>query len=130
MSKYRMLEKNPLLDNIIDGIEEGKGEEIVVIDLRGVGGSVCDYFVICQGNSITQTDAIARKVQEWTKKHLGEAPYKTEGLSNATWIILDYFNVVVHIFTKETREFYDIEDLWADGEVHYLGEEKEKESGT
>lgn len=125
-----MLEKNRLLESIIDGIEESKGDEIVVIDLRGVGGAVCDYFVICQGNSITQTEAIARKVQEWTKKQVGEAPYKTEGLNTATWILLDYFNIVVHVFTKETRDFYDIEDLWADGEVHYLGEEKKKESGT
>ena len=125
-----MLDKNPLLDSIIDGIEEGKGEEIVVIDLRQVSGSVCDHFVICQGNSTTQTEAIARKVQEWTKKYAGERPWKTEGQTTATWILMDYFNIVVHIFTKETRDFYDIEELWADGEVHYLGEQKEKESGT
>ncbi len=125
-----MLENNPLLDSIIEGIEESKGQEIVVIDLRQVAGSVSDYFVICQGNSTTQTEAIARKVREWTKKQVSEVPWKTEGQKTATWILLDYFNVVVHIFTKETREFYDIEDLWADGEVHHLGEEKEKESGT
>jgi ribosome-associated protein len=125
-----MLENNPLLESIIEGIEESKGEEIVVIDLRKVSGAVCDYFVICQGNSTTQTEAIARKVQEWTRKQINERPWKTEGQSSATWILLDYFNIVVHIFTKETRLFYDIEDLWADGEVHYLGEEKKKESGT
>ena len=125
-----MLENNSLLDSIIDGIEESKGAEIVVIDLRQVVGSVSDYFVICQGNSTTQTEAIARKVQEYTKKQVSERPWKTEGHSNATWILLDYFDIVVHIFTKETREFYDIEDLWADGEVRYLGDQKEKESGT
>lgn len=126
MSKDRMLDNNLLLDSIVEGIEEGKGEEITVIDLQGVNGAVCDFFVICQGNSTTQTESIARKVQEWTKKNLEESPWKVEGLSSATWILLDYFNIVVHIFTKETRAFYDIEDLWADGEVHYLGEEKEQ----
>jgi len=125
-----MLENNPLLESILEGIEESKGEEIVVIDLRKVSGAVCDYFVICQGNSTTQTEAIARKVHEWTRKQINERPWKTEGQSSGTWILMDYFNIVVHIFTKETRLFYDIEDLWADGEVHYLGEEKEKESGT
>ena len=115
MSKDIALEYPVLLDHIIDGIDEAKGQEVVVIDLREVGGAVCDFFVICEGTSTTQTDSIAKKVQEWTKKQANESPWKTEGFTNANWILLDYFNIVVHVFLKETRAFYDIEDLWGDG---------------
>lgn len=118
-----MAEKNPLLDSIIKGIEEGKGEDIVVMDLRNVEASVCDYFVVCHGNSTTQTEAIARKVVEQTEKEVKERPWKGEGFSNANWILLDFVDIVVHIFYKETRAFYDIEELWADAEVKALGPE-------
>lgn len=127
-----MTRKNPLLESIIKGIEEGKGEEIVVMDLRKVQASVCDYFVVCHGNSTTQTAAIAKKVAEQTQKDLKEHPWKGEGYSNANWILLDYVDIVVHIFYKETRTFYDIEELWADAEVRTIGADKEdkKKSGT
>ncbi len=125
-----MQENNPLLNSIVAGIDEGKGEEIVMMDLREVHASVCDYFVVCHANSTTQTDAIARKVQEQTNKDLTERPWKTEGLSSATWILLDYVDIVVHIFHKNTRAFYDIEDLWADAKVTHLDDEEKRKSGT
>ena len=125
-----MIEKAPLVESIIKGIEEGKGEEIIVLDLREVKASVCDYFIVCHGNSTTQTEAIARKVVEQTKKDQEELPWKSEGMTNAKWILLDYVNVVAHIFYKETRSFYDIEELWADAKVLRISENSEPRSVT
>lgn len=125
-----MLDTNPLLQSIVAGIEDGKGEDIVVMDLREVHASVCDYFVVCHGNSTTQTEAIARKIKENTIKSLDERPWKSEGFSNATWILLDYVDVVVHVFHKETRSFYDIEELWADADVDHLEDDSNRKSGT
>ncbi|NND94504.1 MAG: ribosome silencing factor [Flavobacteriales bacterium] len=127
-----MTVKKPLLDSIVKGIEEGKGEEIVIMDLRNVQASVCDYFVVCHGNSSTQTESIARKVVEQTEKQSDERPWRGEGFTNANWILLDYVDIVVHVFYKETRAFYDIEELWADAAVTYIDEKKEtsKKSGT
>jgi ribosome-associated protein len=126
MSKQIKEANNALLQSIIRGIEEVKGNEIVVMDLSRIPGAICDSFIICHGNSNTQVEAIANKVQEFTDKELNERPWRTEGYSNANWIILDYFNIVVHVFYKETRTFYDIEDLWADAVMTYIGAEDEE----
>jgi ribosome-associated protein len=123
MKKQIKEAKNALLQSIISGIEEVKGNEIVVMDLSRLPGAICDNFVICHGNSNTQVEAIANKVREFTEKDLNERPWRTEGYGNANWIILDYFNIVVHVFYKETRTFYDIEDLWADADITVIGEE-------
>ncbi|MDA0973301.1 MAG: ribosome silencing factor [Bacteroidetes bacterium] len=123
MKKQIKEAKNALLQSIISGIEEVKGNEIVVMDLSWLPGAICDNFVICHGNSNTQVEAIANKVREFTEKDLNERPWRTEGYGNANWIILDYFNIVVHVFYKETRTFYDIEDLWADADITVIGEE-------
>ncbi len=123
MKKQIREAKNALLQSIIRGIEEVKGNEIVVMDLSRLPGAICDNFVICHGNSNTQVEAIANKVREFTEKDLNERPWRTEGYGNANWIILDYFNIVVHVFYKETRTFYDIEDLWADADFTVIGEE-------
>ena len=123
MKKQIKEAKNALLQSIISGIEEVKGNEIVVMDLSRLPGAICDNFVLCHGNSNTQVEAIANKVREFTEKDLNERPWRTEGYGNANWIILDYFNIVVHVFYKETRTFYDIEDLWADADITVIGEE-------
>lgn len=127
MKKQIKEAKNALLQSIISGIEEVKGNEIVVMDLSRLSGAICDNFVICHGNSNTQVEAIANKVREFTEKDLNERPWRTEGYGNANWIILDYFNIVVHVFYKETRTFYDIEDLWADADITVISEEGVKE---
>lgn len=123
-----MTDKNKLLDCVVEGIEEGKGEDIVILDLRNVDASVCEYFVVCHGNSTTQTESIARKVVEQTEKELDERPWKQEGMTNASWILLDFVNIVVHVFHKDTRHFYEIEELWADAEVSRIDQDQNSRS--
>jgi ribosome-associated protein len=103
-----------LTDIIVDALQEKKGHDIVVMDLRTLPHAVCDYFVICSGNSSTQVSALADSVDHLVKKKMGEDAWHTEGYQNAEWILLDYVNVVVHIFQPEARKFYGIEKLWAD----------------
>ncbi|MBL7929152.1 MAG: ribosome silencing factor [Bacteroidia bacterium] len=103
-----------LIKAIIQGIQEKKGHDIVMIDLRKSGNSITDYFIICHGTSDTQVEAIARSVEETVLKKTKEYPHHVEGNDNAHWIIIDYFNAVVHIFVEEKRNFYGLEKLWAD----------------
>lgn len=110
------LETKALVDTIVEGIEEVKGKDISILDLTHIDNSVCDYFVICTGDSSTQVDAIAASVERLCRKKLKEKPWHNEGSTNSEWILLDYVNVVVHVFYRETREFYNIEGLWADAE--------------
>lgn len=104
---------------IVHGIQEKKGNDIVRLDLRNIHSSVADFFVVCHAESSTQVKAIANSVDEEVFKALGIEPYRKEGLQNAEWILLDYFDVVVHIFKTDKREFYGIEDLWGDAEMKY-----------
>lgn len=110
----------PLLDQIIDGIEDIKGEEITILDLQNLENSVCDYFVICQGNSNTQVNALAASVEKKVRENLNEKPWHVEGTANAEWILMDYVNVAVHIFQRDVRAFYDLEGLWADAAITKL----------
>jgi len=106
-----------LITAIIKGIEEVKGEDLQLFDLREIENTVTDYFIICTGNSNTQVSAISGSVQKIVSKELKDKPWHIEGESNAEWILMDYVNVVVHIFQKSTREFYDIESLWGDAKI-------------
>jgi ribosome-associated protein len=104
----------------IFGIQEKKGNEIVRLDLRNIHSSVADYFVICHAESTTQVRAITRSIEEEVYKATGEWPARVEGLEFAEWILLDYVDVVIHVFKTDKREYYGIEDLWGDAEtVHY-----------
>ncbi|NCP20761.1 MAG: ribosome silencing factor [Flavobacteriales bacterium CG03_land_8_20_14_0_80_35_15] len=109
--------QDQLISLIIKGIEEVKGNNIKILDLRKIANTVCDYFIICDGNSNTQVGAISGSVQKIVSKAIKEKPWHVEGESNASWILMDYVHVVVHIFQKETREFYHIENLWGDAEI-------------
>lgn len=104
-----------LLETIIDSIQDIKGKQIVKIDLREVDDSPADYFVICEGDSTTQVKGISERIQHRTKTELGIVPTHTEGKGYSRWILMDYFDVVVHVFYPEVRSFYDLEDLWSDG---------------
>jgi len=106
-----------LVDAIILAIQEKKGKEIVCLNLTKIHNAISDYFIVCEGNSTTQVSAIADSVEYEVKKQLGDRPYHSEGYQNAEWILLDYVNVVVHVFQKETRDFYNLEALWADAEI-------------
>lgn len=106
-----------LLDAIVEGMKEKKAKNITVINLIGLENRVADYFVICDADSSTHVNAIADTLEESVIKNTGEKPYHSEGHQNAEWILIDYVNIVAHVFMRETREFYNIEGLWADGEV-------------
>ena len=103
-----------LLAHIIEGIEEVKGEDINVLDLREIENNVCQYFVVCSGNSNTQVRAISGAVQKLVSKAIHEKPWHVEGLETSEWILMDFVYIVVHIFQKQTRSHYDIESLWGD----------------
>jgi ribosome-associated protein len=106
-----------LLDAIVQGMQDKKGKNITVINLGGLEHRVADYFVICDADSGTHVSAIADSLEESAMKKTGEKPYHSEGYQNAEWILVDYVNIVAHVFMRETREFYNIEALWADGEI-------------
>tara|TARA_B100001769_G_scaffold49795_1_gene35781 strand:- start:764 stop:1135 length:372 start_codon:yes stop_codon:yes gene_type:complete len=103
-----------LLEKIINGIENVKGENIQKMDLRKIENTPCEFFVICSGNSNTQVSAIVNSIKKKVSKTLHEKPLHTEGLEIAEWVLIDYVNVVVHVFQRKTREFYNIEELWGD----------------
>lgn len=111
-----------LADSIITGIQEKKGFDIVKLDLRKIPGAITDYFIICSGGSDTQIGAIAESIDEQVFKDTKELPWHKEGFSNREWVLLDYVNVVVHVFRKDKREFYDLESLWGDAELSYYGD--------
>lgn len=102
---------------IIKGIQEKKGLDIVILNLKRVGNAIADYFIICTGTSDTQVDAISDSVEKEVVEGAKEKPWHREGVQNKEWILLDYVNVVVHIFKKEVRTFYGLEDLWGDAEI-------------
>jgi ribosome-associated protein len=108
------LNTDNLISNIIEGIENVKGEEINILDLRTIENVACKYFIICSGNSSTQVNAITSSIKKCVSKELLEKPWHIEGLENSKWVLMDYVDVVIHIFNKETREFYNIEELWED----------------
>ncbi len=103
-----------LVDSIVEGIQEKKGTNIVILDLRSVDSAICSYFVICDGNSNTHVESVADSVEEVVRVKMGEKPFYTEGYDTAQWIILDYVDVVVHVFQRQARQFYDLEELWSD----------------
>ncbi|WP_396177932.1 ribosome silencing factor [Flavobacterium sp.] len=106
-----------LLANIIKGIEEVKGNDIDILDLREIDNSACDYFVICNGTSNTQVNAIVNSIQKTVSKELKDKPWHVEGSENAEWVLMDYVNIVVHVFQTHIREYYNIESLWGDAKI-------------
>jgi len=115
--KIKKAEQKDLLDVIIEGMQELKAKNIVVMDLREIPSSVADYFVIATGNSSTQVEGICNSVDKFTEELLMENPRRIEGKRNAKWILMDYFNIIVHIFDEATRAFYAIEQLWGDAKI-------------
>ena len=106
-----------LVSSIIEGIHRKKGKDVISLNLSKLENAVCKYFVICQGESNTQVDALADSVEDTVREITGEKVWHKEGKNTATWILLDYSDVVVHIFQKTYRDFYKLEDLWADAKL-------------
>jgi ribosome-associated protein len=118
MAKKRKVADSELLSNVIvRGMQEKKAGDIVVMDLRKLKNAVADFFVVCSGNSDKQIDAIADSIDEEVSKSIKENPWHVEGKNNKEWMLLDYINVVAHVFKKDRREFYAIERLWGDAEI-------------
>ena len=121
MSKKKMLDAADILAKVIvEGMQENKAKEIVSLNLKKIETAVCDYFIICHGTSNTHVSAIADSVINETIKTLKDKPFNKEGLENGEWILLDYGNVVAHIFQKEIRDFYNIEKLWGDADIDHI----------
>lgn len=128
MAKTAKALKTPALQNatdrlteiIVKALQEKKGHDIACLDLRELPGAVADMFIVCHGDSSTQVSALARSVEEIVYKEQKEDVLHREGLENAQWVLLDYFNVVVHVFQKEQRDYYGIERLWADATTRVI----------
>ncbi len=115
MTRYKgRIDTESFVYYIIEGIEEKKGLEIVCLDLSKFNIAICDYFIICHGTSRRHVGAIAESVEEYVKKHTGSIPSRREGITNSEWVLLDYLDVIVHIFQEEVRDHYQLEELWAD----------------
>lgn len=118
-----MLNRNSFLPSgelskiVVKGMQEKKADDIVVLDLRHVSNSIADFFVICTGNSDTQVDAISESIEEFVHNSDQQDPWHTEGEGNNEWVLLDYVDVVAHVFRNERRAFYALEDLWGDAVV-------------
>ena len=109
-----------MLDSIINGLEERKAKNITVLNLSNIQNRSFDFFVIADAESSTHVDSIASSVEETVKKQLNERPFHTEGWENSEWILLDYVDIMVHVFQQQTRDFYRLEELWADAEITRL----------
>ncbi|WP_299529333.1 ribosome silencing factor [Ulvibacterium sp.] len=110
----RKASADELIALILQGIDEVKGNDVSLLDLREIENTVCDYFIICSGTSNTHVNAITGSIQKTVSKAIKDRPWHVEGEDNAEWVLMDYVNVVVHVFQKHAREFYDIEGLWGD----------------
>ncbi len=107
---------------VVESIQEKKGENITVLDLRSIDNAITSFFVICDGTSNVHVDSIADSVEELVRKNISEKPFHVEGRDNAEWILLDYLDVIVHVFQKSTRELYKLEELWADAKREDIAE--------
>ena len=109
-----------LVGSVLKGIFEKKGHEVLKIDLRKLENRITDFFIICHGSSVSQVDSLCDSVEDTVRKETGEKPHHIEGLDNCFWVLLDYGNVVVHIFLEEYRHFYSLESLWADASMEEM----------
>jgi ribosome-associated protein len=115
--KSSKIESQKLVDAIVAGMQEKKGNKVTVIDLNNIANPLADFFVICSGNSDKQVDAISESVEKFTLLQASENPWRTEGKRSNEWVILDYVNVVAHVFQDKKRSFYGLEELWGDGRI-------------
>ena len=116
-------DSDTLADLVVRGMQDKKAADIVVLNLKELKNAVADYFIICSANSDTQIDAVARSVEEEIEKVTGESPWQTEGRTNREWVLLDYVDVVVHVFLRDRRKFYALEELWGDADIRYIESE-------
>ena len=114
MTKKKEPKSKQFVDAVVEGIQEKKGKNITILDLTELEHTITDYFVICEGDSNVHVDAVSDSVEDYIRENLSEKPYHIEGRENAQWILIDYVDVVVHVFQHSVRDFYSLESLWAD----------------
>lgn len=124
VKKRKGANSETLSDVIVKGMQEKKASDIVVMDLRKIKNAVADFFIICSGNSDKQLDAISDSIDAEVYKKLQENPWHTEGKNNKEWMLLDYIDVVAHVFRKDRREFYALERLWGDADITEIDSDK------
>jgi len=112
-----MNENEQIVNKIVEGIQERKGKEVVIVNLNKLKEAPCSYFVICEGDSNVHVNAVALSVKDWVNEKISVKPYATAGFENSEWIALDYGQIIVHVFQRHARAFYDIEHLWADADL-------------
>ncbi len=115
---------NILLENIINAIQDVKGKEIISLDLRKIDSAICKYFVICTGTSNTHVNSIESNIKKTISRDLGEKPFHIEGNNIGEWVLMDYSDIIVHVFQQKTRAFYNIEDFWGDAKFKNYKEEE------
>lgn len=119
-TKKELVNSENLTKVIVDGMLEKKAKDVLVMDLRGIKGAFSDFFILCSGNSDTQVDAISESIEEFVEKYTGQHIWHKEGQKNKEWILLDYVDVVANVFKKETRSFYNLEQLWGDAKLNFI----------
>ena len=120
LKRKSFLPSDALSEVIAEGMREKKALDIIILDLRDISNSIADFFVICSGSSDTQVDAISDSVEEFVYKNDQQNPWHKEGQANNEWVLIDYVDVVVHIFKSDKREFYALEDLWGDARIRRI----------
>ncbi len=120
----KLEETNILLKHIVNTIQDAKGKEILSLDLREIESAIFKYFIICTGTSNTHVNAIEGRIKKTISQDLGEKPWHTEGNNTGEWILMDYYDIIVHIFQEKTRAFYNIEDFWGDAKFTNYQDEK------
>jgi len=119
--KKEQVDSENLSKIIVEGMLDKKATDVLVMDLRGINGAFTDFFILCNGNSDTQVDAISDSIEEFVEKSARQNVWHKEGEKNKEWILLDYVDVVANVFKKETRAFYNLEQLWGDAKLNYIG---------
>ncbi|KAB2825711.1 MAG: ribosome silencing factor [Bacteroidales bacterium] len=114
------IENEQIVKNIVEGIQERKGKEIVVVNMNRLKEAPCSYFVICEGDSNIHVNAVALSIKEYVQEKMAVKPYAADGFENAEWIAMDYGSIIVHVFQRHARQYYDIEHLWADADLQKI----------
>lgn len=122
-TSLKKAETEQLIEAIVEGIQRKKGLDLIKIDLTKINNTQCKYFIICHGNSNTQVDAIAHSVEDTVEELINEKAWHKDGYRNSLWILLDYADIMVHVFQKDSRKFYDLENLWADAQIETIKED-------
>ena len=120
MAKRKLDSSDILLETIINGMQEVKGKDISVLNLKEIETAVCKYFVICSGTSNTHVSSISDNIRKFVSKEIKEKPWGTEGKDTSEWVLMDYSDIVVHVFQTQIRELYNLEDLWGDAKIRMI----------